>query len=53
MSNFKLELKIDEQARTICKPLGCRVVKCLSQLGVSECQGHLRELNKCIDQKKE
>ena len=35
MADFKQELKIDEQARNLCKPLGCRVVRCLSQLGVA------------------
>jgi|JI6StandDraft_1071083.scaffolds.fasta_scaffold1792670_1 hypothetical protein len=48
MDKFKEELKIDEQARNLCKPLGCRVVRCLGQKGMSECQQFLRELNQCI-----
>lgn len=50
--NFDKLLKIDEEAREMCKPHGCRVMKCLSQNGMKECGPLITVLNICLEDKK-
>lgn len=49
---FQKMLEIDEEARTLCKPHGCRVMKCLSENGMKECGQLMAVLNICLDEKK-
>jgi hypothetical protein len=39
------ELKFDEIARNLCKPLGCRVVSCLSGRRPGGCGPEMNALN--------
>lgn len=45
-------LELDKEARSICKPLGCKVMKCLKANGAQECSGMLAVLNQCLDTQK-
>lgn len=45
-------LKLDDEARDICKAHGCRVMKCLSKNGMAECGGLMATLNNCLEKTK-
>ena len=45
-------LKYDDLARRLCKPLGCRVQGCLSHPGQGGCGQEINALNACISQKR-
>lgn len=49
MKNF---LKMDDEAREICKPHGCRVTGCLKKYGMADCGTLMAILNTCIDDAK-
>lgn len=39
---------MDEEARNICKPYGCKVTKCLSKYGTHDCGGLMAALTNCL-----
>jgi hypothetical protein len=39
----KEEMRIDEIAQNLCKPLGCRIVRCMGKGGTEDCSGYRRE----------
>lgn len=49
---MKKLMELDEEARTLCKPHGCRVTKCLSEKGMRECGMLMTVLNMCLEEKK-
>lgn len=47
------QLKFDELARNLCKPLGCRVVSCLSGRRQGGCGPEMNALNECLKKKRD
>ncbi len=45
-------LKLDEIARNMCKPLGCRVVRCIHSGKEGGCGSEMAALNLCIKNKR-
>lgn len=45
-------VKMDEEARAVCKAHGCRVMKCLSKKGMEECGPLMATLNTCLSNAK-
>jgi|JI10StandDraft_1071094.scaffolds.fasta_scaffold2456201_1 hypothetical protein len=45
-------MQLDEAARDICKPHGCRAMRCLRENGKSDCSELLTVLNSCLDKNK-
>jgi hypothetical protein len=48
----KLSMKYDEIARNLCKPLGCRVVACMSEQRSGGCSAEMNALNACLREKR-
>ena len=53
MSLDPKQLKYDELARNLCKPLGCRVVSCLDGRRPGGCASEMNALNKCLERKRQ
>jgi hypothetical protein len=53
MSFTKESLKYDEMARNLCKPLGCRVARCMRAPQSTGCGQEMAALTSCIRQKRE
>ena len=46
------ELRAKDLAEKHCKPVGCKLVNCLSHGGRIDCSGFSYKFNKCIEDKK-
>ena len=46
------ELKLDELARHLCKPLGCKAMACVNGRSPGGCQPEIAALNACLRQKR-
>lgn len=53
MDLSKESLRKDEIARNLCKPLGCRVARCMRNPRSVGCGQEMNELNQCIKTKRE
>lgn len=47
-----LEEKAKDLAEKHCKPVGCKLVNCLSHGGRIDCSGFRYRFNKCVEDKK-